>query len=118
MVLHLEFLDCELCSRLMTEMRVEDSAESHNGELFCFRIPRERFRRRIAPTLCDGCWFDFAHSMWRRRWGRTGRGDPPPFRQIYLWEWVARELESKARRMLPHFKAKAQRGVRRLDRLR
>lgn len=113
MALHLHFPTCEVCEGDLIANRREDSEEPAWGPLHRFFLPRERYRRLIASSLCDACWVAFATWHCRRRWGRRGAYAAPPFRQIYLWEWVAKQLEERARRLRPHYQRKARQGLHR-----
>ena len=79
---------------------------------FDFNLPQARFRDRLAPELCDICWKKFREMMCDM--GHSSRRRSryiPPFRQIYLWHWVAMQLEIRARRLVPHLAEKAARGA-------
>ncbi|MBP0492190.1 hypothetical protein [Roseomonas indoligenes] len=110
-MLRLTFLSCGVCDRLIDAATVMDDDEVRQS-IWCHPLPPRRYRRQIAPELCDHCWFDYRSAMLRYRWGRSGRGSTPPFRQIYLWQWVASRLAEKGGgRLRPHFATKADRGL-------
>lgn len=122
MTLTLICKSCVVCDRdvglVRDKVRALDDVDEEGrriaGSWWDYRIPPARQRDRIAPGLCDECWIEHAQDMNspNRRWGRSTW--PPPFRSIYLWYWVGRQLEKQARRLSPHYAAKAQRGLRAL----
>jgi hypothetical protein len=111
-MLRLTFLCCGVCSRNIDEATIMDDDDVVDGHFWSYSIPPRRYRRKIAPQLCDRCWLEHRSAMLRYRWGRNGRACVPPFRQIYLWQWVAQQLEKQGKdRLRPHYAAKAQRGL-------
>lgn len=117
-MLKLTFRDCLVCSRDLAKTRDQTDLdggadeEGRSPNAFAYYVtPRAAYRDRIAPDLCDHCWSEHRSDMLRRRWGRGGRGYCPPYRNIYLWEWVAGEMAKKDRRLVPHLARKADAGL-------
>lgn len=128
MALHIHFVDCLVCRQELgiTRDRLRlDKIEEEGGRIYNYvpyPLPPARMRDRIAPDICDQCWsdhrrhvLDIAHR--RRRGGSSGYYYIPPFNQVYLWSWVATQLEEEAKRLgketqrlRPHLAEKADRG--------
>jgi len=123
MVLKLTFLTCGVCGRLIDGATViddDEDAEPAYAWAGHYSLPKRRYRRMIAPDLCDHCWLEHQKQMNNRR-GRRGHYHIPPFHAVYLWQWVADRLREEAerygreeRRLRPHHAKLAEKGLQRL----